>query len=69
MYCIISEMNACLIVIERVFIRGSSYVASLEPVPFIGTVDYCRQNIMADVEFSSVVEEGLLYVLLQDKGL
>ena len=69
MDCIVSEVHVGLGVVESIFGGGGAYVSSFEPVSFKSSVYYCPQHVVADVEFPTVVEEGLLDVLLHDECL
>ena len=62
-------MNVGLSMVECILSGGCANVASLEPVAFESSVYYCGQHVMANIKLSSMVKEGLLYVLLHNEGL
>jgi hypothetical protein len=47
---------------------GGADVALGEPVSLQHSVDRCHQHVVPDVELSSLVEQWLLHVLLDDEG-
>lgn len=69
MDCIISEVNIGLGVVESVLGGGCADVSSFEPVSFESSVYNCPQHVVPNVEFPTVVQEGLLDVFLHNECL
>lgn len=55
-------------VFQSVFLTCGSDVALLVPISLDQSVDAGDQDVASDIEFSFVVEEGVLHVFLDDEG-
>lgn len=67
--CVVGQVHAASSLLERVLARSGAHVTLLEEVALdepIGAVDH---DVVAQVEFSTSVQQRLLNVFLHDVGL
>lgn len=69
LYGIVCEMDVFVVnVLELEGFTACANVALFVPISFENSIYACEENVMADVEFAVVIEEGFVYVGLNYIG-
>lgn len=56
-------MNVFVIdVLELEWFTACANIALFVPISFENSIYACEENVMADIEFAIVIEEGLIYI-------